>query len=318
MIVVDGGSTDGTVEYLECLDDARLVQSDKGRAKQLNAGQQLAKAPYLLFLHADSVLTNNSQLAGALLALQQAETNAGDNAYIAGHFPLCFHDYEGSGSRYRYLAAKTYLNRQNTTNGDQGMMCSQRVFSMLGGFDETWGFLEDQTFAETLRMHPQGGWVTLPAELSTSARRFEVEGFAKRYMLMSMMMAMYMIGFHQFFHQAPHVYREQSQSNGLLLTPFYRLITQLMKEQSWLSRLTIWCRVGGYIASNGWQAWLLPQILFGREQQKARESLAWYDRWLAPIVNFPLWWPVVGLVAWFWSFIVLRLWYRISERKFLR
>src|ERR1041384_3463297 len=51
VIVVDGGSTDRTVEI--AARRARVIQSALGRAAQMNAGAAVASADLLLFLHAD-------------------------------------------------------------------------------------------------------------------------------------------------------------------------------------------------------------------------------------------------------------------------
>lgn len=316
IIVVDGGSTDATCEVVASFPDVVLVSSAAGRGVQMNAGRRVATADYLLFLHADTQLLAKHQLAEAYAYLQ-AEEQRGGQHWVAGHFALQFHDESGrqlTSRRYQYLSCKTHLNRQNTTNGDQGMLCAAQTFDALGGFDERWGFLEDQTFAERLRENPKGRWVTLPSSLSTAARRFEVEGFAARYLLMSLMMALYMIGFHRFFDAAPDVYRQQTQSKRLLMTPFFRLTTRLLSRHTWLYRFRLWCSAGRYIASNGWQAWLLPQMWLGRDAQCARASLRHYDRWVRPIVMLPIWWPLLGLLLWLWGFVVLRLYYRWIER----
>lgn len=53
-VVVDGGSTDGTVEAATAA-GALVVHSERGRALQMNAGAARSHARYLLFLHADCV-----------------------------------------------------------------------------------------------------------------------------------------------------------------------------------------------------------------------------------------------------------------------
>ena len=52
MIVVDGGSRDGTVEVASQLADQVLV-APRGRAIQMNTGAAVASGSTLLFLHAD-------------------------------------------------------------------------------------------------------------------------------------------------------------------------------------------------------------------------------------------------------------------------
>src|SRR5262245_78717 len=55
VIVVDGGSSDRTLRIAEDA-GADIVRSEPGRGRQLQAGARAARFPWLLFLHADTVL----------------------------------------------------------------------------------------------------------------------------------------------------------------------------------------------------------------------------------------------------------------------
>lgn len=55
LIVVDGGSQDDTVSLAGPLAD-RVVTTDRGRGRQMNAGAVCARGNALLFLHADTAL----------------------------------------------------------------------------------------------------------------------------------------------------------------------------------------------------------------------------------------------------------------------
>src|SRR5258708_989986 len=59
MIVVDGGSSDGTAELARPLADCVLA-SERGRAVQMNAGAAAARGDVLLFLHADTRLPDDA------------------------------------------------------------------------------------------------------------------------------------------------------------------------------------------------------------------------------------------------------------------
>ena len=56
IIIVDGGSTDRTVETVKnfTLSDVKLLSSKKGRAKQMNVGAKASTGNILYFLHADT------------------------------------------------------------------------------------------------------------------------------------------------------------------------------------------------------------------------------------------------------------------------
>ncbi len=67
IIVVDGGSRDGTVDVarkmLESTSDSRyrIISGPCGRASQMNAGAALANSEILVFLHADTQMPAQCQ-----------------------------------------------------------------------------------------------------------------------------------------------------------------------------------------------------------------------------------------------------------------
>ena len=64
VIVVDGGSRDGTADLARPLAD-RVIAAPRGRALQMNAGAAVARGDVLLFLHADTRLPDERRPAGA-------------------------------------------------------------------------------------------------------------------------------------------------------------------------------------------------------------------------------------------------------------
>jgi hypothetical protein len=111
--------------------------------------------------------------------------------------------------------------------------------------------MEDTDFAERLRNH--GNWLLLPAEISTSARRFEREGLWQRQLLNAVIMCLRDIGYAKFFLAAPEVYRLQEPGARLRVRPFFCLARQLFAEHSWRERLQIWWRSGCYVRNHAWQ-----------------------------------------------------------------
>ena len=75
-IVVDGGSTDGTLEYLKHQQDIRLILGpDKGMYDALNKGMAAARGRVLGHLNADEQY-DRAGLAQALQKLEQSEADA--------------------------------------------------------------------------------------------------------------------------------------------------------------------------------------------------------------------------------------------------
>jgi rSAM/selenodomain-associated transferase 2 len=309
IIVADGGSTDAT-RAVAVAGGVDFIAARRGRGAQMNAAAQAATGATLLFLHADSRIAAPDLLRHALAALTAA---APGEERIAGHFPLHFlRTTRHHALAYRYLEEKSACNRMNTTNGDQGFLLSREFFRQLGGFDETLPFLEDQDLAEKIRA--QGRWITLPGRLQTSARRFESEGFHRRYILMSMMMGLYSIGEKDFFVRAPEVYRLQGESGVLCLSPFFHLIRTLMAEWGVNGSLRIFYRLGRYIRQHSWQIFffidvcLRPQLGAGRYP-----FLSLHDRIIAPATHCKLGDALTGLLCFLWYIGVLAPFFWLRE-----
>ncbi len=316
LIVCDGGSTDGS-EALATAAGALLVRTPKGRGVQMNTGAQHARGRYLLFLHADSRLTDLTQLNQAIRALTVAIEQQ-CHPRIAGHFPLRFmREQPGHTLSYRYMEEKTTLNRPYSINGDQGLLICKDFFQELGGFDESLMFLEDQRLAEKIRQ--RGLWITLPGVLQTSARRFETEGLPKRYFLMAIIMSMYYADIREFFHLAPQVYRTQHETDHLLLTPFFRLIWRIWQQRGIKQCGQDWLQLGRFFSQNIWQIFFFLDVL-ARPclRPKRYPCTAIFDRL---VQYWPRWfvWDVIFAVLLFIAVVfVVQPCLRLAEQQVLK
>ena len=292
VIIGDGGSCDGT-ETAALDGGARFVAARRGRGAQMNEAARLARGVYLLFLHADSRLEHSHLLAEALQALREA---LWVSPRVAGHFPLRFQrTTSGNDLAFRYIEAKTHLNRPHTTNGDQGMLLSRQWFEQIGGFDERLPFLEDQRIAEQIRN--LGRWITLPGLLTTSARRFETEGFSRRYLSMGLIMVAFSCGLEGFFTRLPGLYRHHRHCGRLLLAPilrgFWATLFAVRDPVVLGQRIET---IGRFLAGNGWQVFLfadlcLQQLAKGRGWRR----LHFFDQRLAPGLRFR---PLAIVLGW--------------------
>jgi rSAM/selenodomain-associated transferase 2 len=286
LIICDGGSTDATLERVEQLAGnvpfpVRVVPGEKGRSRQLNAGAAVATADNLLFLHADSGFTDSQALGKGLDALSNAIARRGDEL-VAGHFALTFVRSRTARSlAYYFYECKARLHRPGCTHGDQGFLLRRSFFAVVGPFAETLPLLEDTRLAETVRA--RGEWLLLPAEIQTSARRFETEGLAPRQTLNAILMSLAATGREEFLRELPSAYQSHDQTTRLLLTPFFRKIRELIHPLTVMDRLKFWYATGEYVRANAWQIvfYLDVRQNFAAGRPVGTEEtplLAYYDR----------------------------------------
>ena len=163
VIVVDGGSWDGTVETAR-EGGATVLRSRLGRARQMNAGAAFLRTPWLLMLHADSRLDQ-----GALRAIRDhVEADSPDAAYFGlaiAHPHLCYRLIE-AGQRIR-------VRRKGLVYGDQGLLIPRDLFFEAGPFPDE-PIMEDVILNR--RLLRAGRLRPLSATITTSPRRYEEEG----------------------------------------------------------------------------------------------------------------------------------------------
>lgn len=159
IIVIDGGSGDGTAETARAC-GAKVVQSGRGRARQMNAGAAAATGGLLLFVHADTRLPDGFD--------RHVRTVLAQPGTAAGAFEL---QLEGSARGLRLLerAANARSRRLQMPWGDQALFLRAERFRELGGFPEM-PIMEDLELVRRLRR--RGRIAVAPAAVLTSARRY--------------------------------------------------------------------------------------------------------------------------------------------------
>ena len=320
VIFCDGGSTDQTLNFLQSYQSElmfRVLSGEKGRARQMNRGVGHAKAPNLLFLHADSIFPESNALRKAADAFE-FEIKKNNCEKVAAHFPLRFlrSNLQPSLAFY-YYECKTLLNRPGCINGDQGILITRTFFLELGGFDESLGFLEDELLARLI--FEQGRWLLLPGTIQTSARRFESEGLYERQVLNALIMNFSNIDWHAFFHQVVGIYREQKDTPRLDLRPFFHTIVVLLKKETFKKRFSLWYRTGAYVNNNAWQiAFFLDVRASFKKASKQRlpttHNLMIFDNFLRPCINHPVGFAAAGILTWLW-FHSYRIWLAVKTSE---
>ena len=186
IIVVDGGSTDGTQELIQAVAAAirsvRLLSSAPGRARQLNAGAAAAAGDILLFLHADSHLP-----ADAKRLMEQA---LADPAVVGGRFDVRFDRRSmWGGVISAFMNVRSRISRIST--GDQAIFVRRPLFERLGGYSDI-PIMEDVDFSARLKR--AGRTAAIRARVITSFRRWERDGPIRTILLMWSLRFLYWIG----------------------------------------------------------------------------------------------------------------------------
>lgn len=164
IIVVDGGSTDGTPSLAKTL-GAKTITSEMGRAKQMNKGAELATGHVLYFLHADTYPPKNFDLY---------ILNAIHNNMSSGCFRMKF---DTSKKFLRFFAWFSRINNQLCRGGDQSLFVLKDLFQKTGSFNEKYIIYEDTEFIG--RLYKTSKFKVLPQHVVTSARKYEQIGTLK-------------------------------------------------------------------------------------------------------------------------------------------
>ncbi len=193
IIVVDGGSRDNTVNLAQPLAD-KLIQAEKGRARQMNAGAIQATAEMLIFLHADTCLPEQ-----ALLFISQS------------HQPWGRFDIKLSGTALMLKVISCFMNwRSRLTGiatGDQVIFINKQLFDQVGGYPDI-ALMEDIKLCSHLKKIARPNCIK--ARVISSGRRWEKFGVIKTILLMWSLRLRY------YFGEQPEVLAEL-YSNGWFL-----------------------------------------------------------------------------------------------------
>ncbi len=180
LILVDGGSEDDTMTIAAPLVDI-LLQSDAGRARQMNHGARAAKGEVLLFLHADTFLPD---AADRLLL------------HALSHRRWGRFDVRLSGNHAGLRVVERLMNWRSCltgiATGDQAIFVERGLFEALNGYPEL-PLMEDIALSKRLK-RCGGRPACLKPPLTTSSRRWEEGGILRTILLMWRLRLAYFLG----------------------------------------------------------------------------------------------------------------------------
>ncbi len=164
IIVVDGDPAGSTVKTI--IDTGvRSLVAEKGRARQMNHGAELARCAVFLFLHADTFLPPD-----AFPLILDAMS---DVRVVAGAFDLGFAtDRRIFRITEKYVSVRSRLTR--VPFGDQAIFIRKSYFDRMGGYRDI-PLMEDIELMKRIRKRGDRIHI-IPVKVRTSPRRYEREG----------------------------------------------------------------------------------------------------------------------------------------------
>jgi rSAM/selenodomain-associated transferase 2 len=163
IIVVDGGSTDGTDRLAAGFCD-RVIRSARSRAKQMNVGADAAGGDIFWFLHADAEVPMGC-LNEIARIMRDPEICGGFFRIRLPSVPAVYRLTDGF-AHYAGLVLRMRC-------GDHGIFCRRITFVDAGGFPDV-PLMEDVEFFRRLRRC--GRVVYSNKRIGASARRYETVG----------------------------------------------------------------------------------------------------------------------------------------------
>ncbi len=185
VIVVDAGSTDHTLKIADQA-GVDVVTSEAGRGLQLRSGARRARQQWLLFLHADTVLSPGWDIEAAEF-MDRVET--GRQRPMAATFTFALDDYGAAPRMLEWLVAMRGL-LLGLPYGDQGLLIPRQLYDEVGGFQPI-PLMEDVAIVR--RLGRRRIW-RLRSGAVTGSSRYRTEGYLRRVMRNQLCLALYAVG----------------------------------------------------------------------------------------------------------------------------
>ena len=160
ILVIDGGSTDDTVQKARKAGATTLLSPQKGRGAQLHFGAEQSKANILYFVHADTLPPE-----AFVTEIEQALAEG----WQMGNFQ---YNFDSSSFLLRINGFFTRFRWFFTQGGDRTFFIRRETYFNLGGYNPDHVIMEEYEFLR--RAGKQGyGFAMLPCQCTVSARKYE-------------------------------------------------------------------------------------------------------------------------------------------------
>lgn len=164
VILVDGGSTDHTLQVAARFPQVQILTAPRGRGRQMNTGVLASSGDLLVFLHADTRLTGEH-----LGVLRRA---AADPAFAAGAFDLRLTP-PVPALRFIAWGANRRARLLGLPYGDQVLVIRRGLFLSMGGFSHR----RPEDLDLVLRLKYRTRLRLLGPPVSSSGRRWLYGGY---------------------------------------------------------------------------------------------------------------------------------------------
>lgn len=178
VIFSDGGSLDKTLDIIKDFGNYKIINSDRGRAKQLNNGAKESNNDILFFLHADSVIEEN-----ALIKIEDFIKNGNK----VGCLKIKFDSKKILMNIFAVLS-NLRVKYRNIAFGDQGIFIEKKFFEDIGMFEDI-PLMEDYKLSIKLKSICRIKYID--SYIISSSRRFEKNGIIKTALLMQKLQYMF-------------------------------------------------------------------------------------------------------------------------------
>lgn len=158
IIIIDGGSTEGTVEYLEKIDQINfkfISENDKGIYDAQNKGIKLARGEYLFFLNGGDTFCNKDVLNNISTFINKEDLIFYGDIIIKENK---FRSYERKYPEkltYKYWYDDKFLCHQAT-------IFKSEVFKKYGVYDTTFKFASDYDLIQKVWVHDRAKFRHIP------------------------------------------------------------------------------------------------------------------------------------------------------------
>ncbi|MGH8613787.1 MAG: TIGR04283 family arsenosugar biosynthesis glycosyltransferase [Gammaproteobacteria bacterium] len=181
VILADGCSGDQTIAIARGRID-RVVSSERGRAKQMNAGAAAARGDIFLFLHADTHPPQG--------ALDHIIVGLRETGLVWGRFDIRL---SGGIRLLRVVETLSNVRSQWTgiATGDQALFVHRTAFEAVGGFADV-PLMEDIIISRRLKRLSRP--LCLKERVVTSSRRWEENGILRTILRMWVLRLAFALG----------------------------------------------------------------------------------------------------------------------------